>query len=245
MKDFKKKLFNFVSNNQEAMGYLSTAQSTFFEEVLDKPKLNSIQDIKSRFADQFEMFYQCLLEYYCCNLYPHLDMEVFWNVLDEMQKSHKFSKTDTNFLNALKNSSVSLYKVSHNSQNNKVILDNIIEQEILEVDQNNIEQYYMGRTIYARPMKIQNKGIILAEGQFVFPEEIVEETVTCLLKIKEHMVNHYNKMPEVEFFRHTKLSNREDISILLKKVWCKDLLAEYMLYLIEQKEGIIKPTVMH
>ena len=65
MKDFKKKLFNFVSNNQEAMGYLSTAQSTFFEEVLDKPKLNSIQDIKSRFADQFEMFYQCILEYYC------------------------------------------------------------------------------------------------------------------------------------------------------------------------------------
>ena len=59
------------------------------------------------------------------------------------------------------------------------------------------------------------------------------------------MVNHYNKMPEVEFVRHTKLSNREDISILLKKVWCKDLLAEYMLYLIEQKEGIIKPTVMH
>jgi hypothetical protein len=162
-----------------------------------------------------------------------------------MQKSHKFSKTDTNFLNALKNSSVSLYKVSHNSQNNKVILDNIIEQEILEIDQNNIEQSYIGHTIYARPIKIQNKEIILAGGQFIFPEEIVKDTVTCLLKINEHMVNHYNKMPEVEFYRHTKLSNRDDLNILLKKVWCKDLLAEYMLYLIEQKEGIIKPIVMH
>jgi hypothetical protein len=110
-------------------------------------------------------------------------MEVFWNVLDEMQKSHKFSKTDTNFLNALKNSSVSLYKVSHNSQNNKVILDNIIEQEILEIDQNNIEQSYIGRTIYARPIKIQNKDIILANGQYIFPEEIVKDTVTSLSKL--------------------------------------------------------------
>jgi hypothetical protein len=245
MKNFEKTLFKFISSNQDAMEYLHTAQSSFFEDVLNQYKLNSIEDIKSRFEDQFEMFYQCLIEYYCCNLYPHPDMEVFWNVLDEMQKSQKFSKTDTNFLNALKNSSVSLYKVSHNSQNNKVILDNIIEQEILEIDQNNIEQSYIGRTIYARPIKIQNKDIILANGQFIFPEEIVKDTVTSLSKLNEHMVNHYNKMPEVEFFRHTKLSNREDISILLKKVWCKDLLAEYMLYLIEQKEGIIKPTVMH
>jgi len=245
MKNFEKILFKFISNNQDAIGYLNAAQSSFFEDVLNQHKLNSIEDIKSRFEDQFEMFYQCLLEYYCCNLYPHPDMEVFWNVLDEMQKSHKFSKTDTNFLNALKNSSVSLYKVSYNSQNNKVILDNIIEQEILEIDQSNIEQSYIGHTIYARPIKIQNKRIILAEGQFVFPEEIVEDTVTYLLKIYEHMVNHYNKMPEVEFYRHTKLSSREDINILLKKVWCKDLLTEYMLYLIEPKEGIIKPIVIH
>jgi hypothetical protein len=52
-------------------------------------------------------------------------------------------------------------------------------------------------------------------------------------------------MPEVEFYRHTKLSNREDINISLKKVWYKDLLAEYMLYLIEPKKGIIKPIVIH
>ena len=245
MDDLKKILFEFVSNNQDAMGYLDIAQRSFFEDVLDHHKLNSIEDIKLKFEDQFEMFYQCLLEYYCCNLYPHPDMDVFWNVLDEIQKSKKFNKVDTDFLNTFKNSSVSLYKVSESAQKNTTILENIIEQEILEIDRNNIEQSYIGRTIYARPIKVKNKRIILADGQFVFPEEIIKDTVRCLLKINEHMVNHYNKMPEVEFYRHTRLNRREDLNILLKKVWCKDLLAEYMLYLIEPKERIIKPIIMH
>ena len=126
MDDLKKILFEFVSNNQDAMGYLDIAQRSFFEDVLDHHKLNSIEDIKLKFEDQFEMFYQCLLEYYCCNLYPHPDMDVFWNVLDEIQKSKKFNKVDTDFLNTLKNSSVSssylLIKTTGRSEYNSLSL---------------------------------------------------------------------------------------------------------------------------
>jgi len=47
-------------------------------------------------------------------------MDVFWNVLDEIQKSKKFNKVDTDFLNTFKNSSVSLYKVSESAQKNRL-----------------------------------------------------------------------------------------------------------------------------
>ena len=46
MKNFEKTLFKFISSNQDAMEYLHTAQSSFFEDVLNQYKLNSIEDIK-------------------------------------------------------------------------------------------------------------------------------------------------------------------------------------------------------
>ena len=57
MKNFEKTLFKFISSNQDAMEYLHTAQSSFFEDVLNQYKLNSIEDILISKSE--DIFYIC------------------------------------------------------------------------------------------------------------------------------------------------------------------------------------------
>ena len=86
---------------------------------------------------------------------------------------------------------------------------------------------------------------MLADGRFIFPDDIIGDSVNSLLAVNSQMIQHYNKMPKAEFFANTKLNNIKEFPKLLRKVWAKDLLAEYMLYLLETKGRDLKPRVLH
>lgn len=244
MIDLTKAVHKLLASNADAANYFKLAEDTYFEEVLNAYKLNNIDDIKRIFPLQFDLFYTCMLEYYCCNLYPHPDMEEYWNAIDVIKKSNKLSKKDKEFLDIIKSSYVSLYKVYLDEQSDKIMLKNIIEDEVLEVDKNQEMMTYVDRTIYARLLKTKDK-LILGDGCFIFPEAIAHESANTLLQTQNMLMESYNKMPPAEFFKHTKLKNKEDITILLKNIWGKDLLNDYIYYLLEKPEEPKQQHTLH
>jgi hypothetical protein len=185
-----------------------------------------------------------MVDYYCANSYPYPGLGYLWNVVDAMLKEKKLGSSEKEFYSALKDSYGSLYKI-HFDKKGAFLLEDLIEPKpLFSVNDVGMDHDMVGEVIFARPLKLK-KQTILADGAFIYPEELVSKITTLMKEITNQMHYRLERLSLAEILSNGYRS-KEEMFAAIRKVWSKDIVAEYTNYLLCKKADTMKnEKVMH
>jgi len=202
--------------DDDAIHYLSLATERIFGDLAENNGLDTIDDLENFFGTEvFWMIYPVMLEFFFTNAYGP---ECEWNIIDSFLASKKngLTKTEKNYLTALRPSVMSLYEVTAiEPEKSLTVRDMIRGGEPVEVKEKSL-------THYASKWECIGARILDMNGQLEFAggclrmERSIAENLAPWLKEMHDMTVKMLTMTDPEI-------PKEEISHYAEVLWASEI----------------------
>ena len=235
------KLESFIHSNRDASEYFSLAVETMYQDILEDFDCETPLDILGIVGKlAFDIYHDLIVQFFCSNAYGG---DTTWNVVDAFLKSKKsktLSSDEKSYLNALKNSHMSLYEIVSIEKDTSITVKDLIEPhgDIIVTDKKQGAFYGM------------KKGSILGMRLLNFKKQMI--ATNPILMCDDFNIN--NIIKDIQILHQLTVTFAKDsdktiapetIIHLSKVMWATVISHEWFHIVIENKRKKLKNNEGH
>jgi hypothetical protein len=214
---------SFLQEIMDSENYYDNGASDIStEEILDNISENINYDTSN-------MLMICAIEFTITNRYPLYDEA--WNCIEHFLNNHKswFTAKDKEYLRALNNSYMSIYKVISTNPGTSIILQDQVTKKspkITVLDKSLSNSVKINKYIACRIVKAESK-VLLSASVLEIPKTIVKDCTNVIRNITEAIKS---PLAMQAFSQDKSTSTKKAIDLQIKKMWTKEIVEAYYLY---------------